>query len=170
MEATIVGRQGLEGSAARASTLTLERRRDGRLWAVRGGSGWAVSVRRLFPWSEPGRHLSLRDDDEREVALVRDPAELDAASREALEWALVEAGFVFEVVRVLHIEEEVELRSWRVDTRQGSRAFQTRLDDWPRALPHGGFLVRDVTGDLYRLPEPTALDRTSRALLWAFVD
>lgn len=169
MEATIVRRQSVEESA-RVGALALEHRSDGRLWVVRDGREHAVSVRRLFPWSEPGRHLSLRDDEEREVALVRDPAELDAASRGALERALVEAGFVFDVVRVLDIEEEIELRYWRVETRQGLRAFQTRLDDWPRGLPHGGFLVRDVTGDLYRLPEPDGLDRTSRALLWAFVD
>jgi len=31
-------------------------------------------------------------------------------------------------------------------------------------------LIRDVTGDLYHLGRPAALDRNSRALLWAFVD
>jgi len=129
-----------------------------------------VWVRRCFPWSEPGRYLSLRDGDEEEFALIRDPAELDAASREALETALALAGFVFEITRVLEIEEEVEIRRWRVETRQGARSFQTRLDDWPRTLPHGGLLIRDVTGDLYHLGRPAALDRHSRALLWAFVD
>ena len=67
---------------------------------------------------------------------------------------MAEAGFVFEVTRVNEVEEEVEIRHWQVETRQGTRSFQTRLDDWPRALPGGGFLIRDVAGDLYRLPEP----------------
>jgi hypothetical protein len=61
-------------------------------------------------------------------------------------------------------------RRWRVETRQGARLFQTRLDDWPRTLPHGGLLIRDVTGDLYHLGRPADLDRGSRDLLWAFVD
>ena len=162
METTLLGRRG--------AVLSLEQRADGRLWAVRGDEERAVWVRRCFPWSEPGRYLSLRDGDEEEFALVRDPAELDAASREALETALALAGFVFEITRVLEIEEEVEIRRWRVETRQGARSFQTRLDDWPRTLPHGGLLIRDVTGDLYHLGRPAALDRNSRALLWAFVD
>jgi hypothetical protein len=149
---------------------TLACRRDGRLWAVKDGVERAVVVRRCFPWSEPGRFVSLRDDDEEEFALVRDPAELDVESRRALETALVDAGFVLQVTRVLEIEEEVELRHWRVETRQGPRLFQTRLDDWPRALPQGGLLVRDVAGDLYHLAEPRELDRRSRKLLWAFVD
>jgi len=162
MEATLLGRRG--------AVLSLEQRSDGRLWAVRGDEERAVWVRRCFPWSEPGRYLSLRDGDEEEFALVRDPAELDAVSREALETALALAGFVFEITRVLEIEEEVEIRRWRVETRQGARSFQTRLDDWPRTLPHGGLLIRDVTGDLYHLGRPAALDQRSRALLWAFVD
>ncbi len=101
---------------------------------------------------------------------MRDPADLDAASRRVLEEALVAAGFVFQITHVTAIEEEVDIRHWRVETRQGPRSFQTRLDTWPRVLHHGGLLVRDVAGDLYHLPDPAALDRQSRALVWAFVD
>lgn len=151
-------------------SVTLERRADGRLWALRDGEARPVWVRRCFPWSDPMCYVSLRDQDENEVALVADPEALDAESREALEWALASAGFVFQVTRVLEIEEEVEIRNWRVQTRQGERRFQTRLDDWPLELPGGGLLIRDVAGDLYRLAEAGRLDKKSRALLWAFVD
>jgi len=99
---------------------------------------------------------------------VADVRELDAASRAALERALAEAGFVLEVERVTSIEEEFELREWQVQTRQGPRSFQTRLDDWPRQTPGGGLLVRDVAGDLYHVPDPETLDAQSRKLLWAF--
>lgn len=143
---------------------------DGRLVAIVRGVPVPVRLRQCFPWSQPHRHLSLRDAEDREVVLVDDPASLDAASRAALERALAEAGFVLEVTRVVAIEEEVEIRHWTVETRQGPRSFQTHLDDWPRALPMGGLLMRDVAGDLYRLPAPAALDRRSRELLWAFVD
>ena len=77
---------------------------------------------------------------------------------------------MLEVTRVRSIEEEVEIRHWTVDTAQGGRRFQTHLDDWPRVLPGGGLLMRDVAGDLYRLPDPASMDRHSRELLWAFVD
>jgi hypothetical protein len=150
--------------------LRLARRADGRLWAERDGEARPVSVRRCFPWSEPTRYVSLRDDDEREFALVADLTDLDAASRGVLEQALAEAGFVFVVTAIRAVDEEVEIRAWRVDTTQGSRRFQTRLDDWPRELPGGGILIRDVAGDLYHVPDPRALDRRSRQLLWAFVD
>lgn len=151
--------------------LRLERRADGRLWLVRpDGRATAVRVNRSFPWSRPGQYLSLLDADDDEMGMVKDPADLDAESRRVLENALVEAGFLFEITGVTEIDEEVEIRTWRVSTRQGARWFQTRLDDWPRELPDGGLLIRDVAGDLYRLGDTKQLDQKSRDLLWAFVD
>jgi hypothetical protein len=102
--------------------------------------------------------------------MVDDPAALDDASRGALERALGIAGFVLEVIRVVDIDEEVEIRQWSVETASGARSLQTHLDDWPRVLPDGGLLIRDVAGDLYKLGAPRSLDRKTRELLWAFVD
>jgi hypothetical protein len=143
---------------------------DGRLIAVIDGVAVPVRLRQCFPWSEPHRHLSLRDTDDREVAMIEDPETLGPQSRRALDRALAEAGFVLDVTRVLDIDEEVEIRQWTVETKHGRRSFQTHLDDWPRVLPMGGLLIRDVAGDLYRLADPSAMDRKSRELLWAFVD
>ena len=140
------------------------------LIARKNGREVAVSIRQAFPWSESTRYLSFRDSDDEEFAFVSDPASLGESSRAALESALLVAGFVLEIQRVLAIEEEVEIRNWQVETRQGARTFQTRLDDWPRTLPGGGVLVRDVAGDLYHVPDPALLDRQSRRLLWSFVD
>ena len=150
--------------------VALRRGADGRLYAGEGDAARAVVVRRCFPWSEPARYISLRDEQHHEVALVRDPLELTTASRLALLEARAEAGFLVEVTRVIAIEEEVEIRHWQVETRQGPRSFEIRLDDWPRPLPGSVFLIRDVAGDLYRLPRPETMDAKSKELLWAFVD
>jgi len=143
---------------------------NGRLFVNHNEQQISVRLRQCFPWSEPHRHLSLRDDKEREVALIDDPAQLAPASRRALEDALAAAGFVLVVTRVAGVDEEVEIRHWSVETVHGPRTFQTHLDDWPRTLPGGDLLIRDVGGDLYRLANPREMDRKSRELLWAFVD
>lgn len=153
--------------------LVLHNAGDGRLFVMINDELVAVELRQCFPWSEPTRYLSLWGSigtDEREVALVDDPAQLSPESRLAVEHALATAGFVLQVTRVLSVEEEVEIRNWRVVTRQGARSFQTHLDEWPRALPDGALLIRDVAGDLYRLPPKCELDKKSRDVLWAFVD
>jgi hypothetical protein len=142
----------------------------GELAVHRDGTLVPVQLTMCFPWSEPGRYLSLRDTDERELALVVDIGVLDGESARHLAAAMAASGFVLDVTRVLSVDEEVEIRQWVVETRQGRRTFQTHLDDWPRTLPGGDLLIRDVAGDLYRLHAPAHMDAHSRALLWAFVD
>jgi hypothetical protein len=148
----------------------VERAPDGQLWVVREGRRIPSRVRPCFPWSQPSRYVSLRDFDDEEVGFVRDVSDLDADSRKALEHALIEAGFVLEVESIASIVEEVEIRSWRVQTLQGPRSFQTARDEWPRELPGGSLLIRDVAGDLFFVREPSALDQESQDLLWAFAD
>lgn len=155
---------------SKTADAVIERGADGRLHVHVDGATHAVRVRRCFPWTEPGRFISLRTEEDREVALIAEPAALDDASRRVLEDALAEAGFLFDIVAVLDVDEEIELRQWRVRCVQGARTFQTRLDEWPRRLPDGRVLLRDLAGDLYRLPDPRTLDARSRRLLWAFVD
>jgi len=148
----------------------LERRRDGQLWLSFDGRSEAVWISRCFPWSARARFISLRDDERSELVLIDNPATLDTASRETLEDALVEADFVLDVVRIEGIDEEIEIRSWTVETRQGWRRFQTRRDEWPRVVPGGGVLIRDVAGDLYYIRKPAELDRKSGELLAVFID
>ena len=156
--------------APKRTGLRLERGSDGQLWARQGESVRAVRVTRCFPWSEPSRYLSIRDGDEEEVALIHDLAELGPDSRHALAESLIEAGFVLQVEGVEEVDEEIEIRTFRVRTRQGPRSFQTFRDEWPQPMPGGGVLIRDVVGDLYFIPSPASLDEKSRKLLWAFLD
>lgn len=148
----------------------IERLSNGKLGVRRDGTVTAVSVRLCLPWSEPGRYVSLRDEKNREVALINDVAELASDARAMVEQALAEAGFLFEIVRVESLDNEFEIRNWKVVTLQGPCTFQTELDDWPRALPNGGLLIKDVTGNLFFVRDPKALDGKSMKLLWVFVD
>jgi hypothetical protein len=159
-----------ENNDCEEAELRLERRNDGQLWAVLPDKATPVWVRRCFPWTAPARFVSLRDRDEEEVALVRDLDELEPDSRRVLATSLAEAGFVLEVTGVKQVEDEIEIRTFHVQTKQGPRRFQTLRDEWPRPMPDGGILLKDVAGDLYLVADPKALDRTSRDQLSALLD
>jgi hypothetical protein len=149
---------------------TLEQRRDGQLWLSLRGESCVVRLARCFPWSSRNRFISLRDDERCERLLVEDPAKLDPRMRAVLEDALVEADFVLEIERVRRIDEEIEIRCWSVETSQGPRSLQTHRDEWPRPVPGGGILIRDVAGDLFYIRRPEELDEHSRQLLAVFID
>lgn len=140
-----------------------------RLWLTLAGAAVQVKPVRCFPWSSPLELVSLRDEQDEEHLLVADPSELDAASARALEAALLGVGFVLDVQSIDSIEEDYEVRVWHTQTRQGKRTFQTKLDEWPWASPDGGHLVRDLSGDLFRLPPLETLDEKTRQRLWAYV-
>lgn len=156
---------------ARAPARELGLRLDAaqRLWLERGGSSVRVRPVRCFPWSSPFELVSLRDEQDREHHLVKHLQELDPGSARALEVAMLGAGFVLEVKSVESIEEDYEVRVWHTHTQHGKRTFQTKLDEWPWASPGGGHLVRDLAGDLFRLPPIETLDEKTRGWLWAYV-
>ena len=160
----------LKKNLEQATRLLLERRGDGQLWAISNGASQPVRVHRCFPWSEPDQFLSLRDQENQEVAMVIHLDELGLESREALAASLLEAGFVLRITSIHEVDEEIEIRTWKVETEQGPRSFQTKLDDWPWEVPGGGIVIRDVAGDLYHVADPEAMDEKSRRWLWAFVD
>lgn len=151
--------------------IRMQRLDDGRLH-VRIGEDppRTVQARRCFPWSAPERHISLRGDEDHEVVMIDDMDQLDDDSRAALQDALDETSFVFEVIGVDSMDTVFEIRNWQVRTRQGPMTFQTRLDAWPRQTPGGGMLFRDVSGNLFHFIDPHGMDEHSRRVIWAFVD
>ncbi len=149
--------------------LKVEWRRDGQLWAGVNGDAVPVQASLCFPWSKPSEYISLRNDDEDEVALIPTLDELDDSSRQAVEQALASAGFVLEVTQVIQTREDFDIRQWKVMTRQGVRTFQTKLDDWPHQTPGGGWLFSDIAKDLFFISDIGALDQKSQKELWAFV-
>lgn len=152
-------------------SLKLETRANGRLWLIRAGhDDVAVRVVRPFPWTAPTEYLSLINDDDHEEALVRAVDELDPDSQVATLEALAPMAFVLEIEAVEHIETEFEIRLWTVRTKQGRYRFQIKHDDWPHPLAAGGFILRDIDANLFRIPPLEQLDETSRKLLWAYTD
>jgi hypothetical protein len=168
-----IERTPIEPKPAIQPSVSVRQHGDGRLVAILGERTVPVKLRQCFPWSEPARFISLRDSDDKEVALIEAPTALDADSRQAFELALAEAGFVLDVTRVLDIDEEIEIRQWTVETKQGSRLSPRfhqngrRCHRSHRTLDHGRSSARTVSapttpGTLYRSGHPRAHDGSAR--------
>jgi len=142
----------------------------GRLLVVDGDKHTAVRVQLCFPWTDPARFFSLRDIDDKELFLIEEPTQLDTASQTALLEAVQQVRFVFEITKVHEVTQDHELRLWRVDTEQGPRRFQTKLDDWPRRVSGHAWMIRDVGGDLYFISQIQQMDTESITILSAYLD
>lgn len=140
-----------------------------------------VTISRCFPWSEPAKWLSIRDQDEKELDLIEDASLLDPVSALSILQAVGEAAFVLKIKRIKSVEEQFELRCWTVELAEveeelslistgAVRRFQTKLNAWPRELPGGGVLIQDVVNDFYLVEDMKRLDSHSQKLLNTFLD
>lgn len=150
--------------------LRVTRSEDGRYHASWSGHQCIVRVSTCFPWTAPGAFVSLRGEDDKEVALIPSLEDLDAESRTVLRHALREAAFAFEIIRIDKVYKEFEIRLWEVTCAEGPRTFQTKVDDYPQPLPPDGLLITDVAGDVYAIHNWRMLDKHSRKQIALFVD
>jgi hypothetical protein len=153
-------------------SLNLSRRADGRLVLRRenGEGETPVQVACCFPWTHPRQFISLRDDKGKEQVLIDDLQQVEAPARELIEDELAERNFLPRLTGIEAITDEIELFHWKVTTAAGPRSFLTRRSDHPRKLANGDVLIKDVSNDLYLIPNPKGLDPKSLKLLWAYLD
>lgn len=153
----------------------LYRRADGRLILQRENSAGKseetpIQVACCFPWTHPYEFISLRDDKGHEQKLIENLQQLDATTRELIQDELAQRNFMPRITGIEAITDEIELFHWQVVTAAGPRSFLTRRNDHPRRLANGDVLIKDVSNDLYLIPNPKGLDAKSLKLLWVYLD
>lgn len=126
---------------------------------------------RLFPITNTTMFISLLDQNEREVAFVRDFKELDEASVEALKACFEEYYMIPKITGVIAISERFGSIKWKVETDRGTVTFRIRNRQSDIKCLYGTkrVLVRDSNDNRYEIPDYTALDAHSKYLLFPYL-
>jgi len=153
----------------------LYRRGDGRLALKHKNEAGEdadtpVQVVCAFPWTNPREYISIRDDKGRELVLIEEMKDLKEPVKKIIEEELARWSFLPRIIRIEAVTSEMELFRWKVETDSGPRDFMTHRHEYPRSLPGGQILLKDVANDLYLIENPKQLDPKSRKILWAHVD
>lgn len=128
-----------------------------------------VRVRRSFPWSSPGRFISIRDAEGKELLLIDDLAQLDPPRRQVIEDSLNSASFIPRITRVDHVDARFGHQDWKVQTDRGPVEFRVQEREDIRFLPDGRFRLKDADGNVYELPSAVELDEHSRRAIGVIV-
>jgi len=128
-----------------------------------------VRVRRSFPWSSPGQFISVRDAEGKELLLIEDLDQLDAAQRKAIEDSLNSASFIPRITRVDDVDARFGHQNWKVQTDRGAVEFRVQEREDIRFLPDGRFRLKDADGNVYELPSAADLDEHSRRAIGVIV-
>ena len=129
-------------------------------------SGREVTLRRAFPLTRPDEYVSVRDDNGREIGLLRDLAGLEPASRRLAAEELARRYLVTRLLRIVSARERFGVVDWEAETDRGRRRFTTRdlRDNVLRPAP-GHYVFTDVDGNRYSVLNLGKLDSSSRACL-----
>jgi hypothetical protein len=126
----------------------------------------AVTVHRTFPLSHPRRYYSVRDSAANEVGLLPDPGKLGEESRRLVEEELRRRYMISVVTRVTGAKDRFGTVEWHVLTDRGPCNFTTReLRETVLCDRPGHYIITDVEGNRFEIPDLAKLDRRSQELL-----
>ena len=150
---------------------TLSQDTQGRLILHRPGEPDVVdvTVRRSFPWSNPGHFVSIRSNDGKELTLIDDLAQLASDQRELIERLLGQAMFIPRITRVRLVDVRFGYQQWTVATDRGEIEFRVQEREDIRFHPDGRFSIKDADGNIYELPRLDHLDPESRRAVEAIL-
>ena len=125
-----------------------------------------LKVVRVFPISDPERYLSLRDAKGNEIGIIADPARLEPPVR-ALVGEAVNRRYLMPVIaRIVAARERFGIVEWVVETDRGRKTFMTRnLREEVMTPSSRRYLLKDVDGNRYDIPDFSRLDGNSQGLL-----
>lgn len=130
----------------------------------------SLEPRRLFPVSDTQHYISLLDDKEKEVALVRDVAELDEESAAALAACFGEFYRIPYITRVLETREKFGSLTFVVETDHGGPVtFRIRNRHSDIKASGTRVLIRDASDNRYEIPNYEMLDAASKRLLFPYL-
>ena len=120
---------------------------------------------RLFPIRAEDTYISLLDEKDNEIALIRDLANISEDSRAAVNACFADMYRIPNITRIIDINEKFGTLMWTVETDRGTISFLIRGRYQTVKRIGKRFRVRDNCDNRYEIPDYTKLDKHSQRLL-----
>ena len=128
-----------------------------------------LEPRRLFPLSDLDHYITLLNDKEKEVALIKDLADIDQKSREAIEGCFEDYYMIPTITEIIHVEDKFGTLKWKVMTDRGEILFSIRNRHSDIKCYDGEhMLVRDSNDNRY-LATVSKLDKKSLHKIYSYL-
>ena len=130
-----------------------------------------LEPRRLFPVTDTEHYISLLNDKEKEIALIRNLSDLDEASRQVLEDCFREYDMIPKIARILEVHDKFGVLEFKVLSDRGEISFRirNRHSDIKNLHGTGRIVFRDSNDNRYEIPCFDDLDKHSRHCLFSYV-
>ncbi|NLN78734.1 MAG: DUF1854 domain-containing protein [Armatimonadetes bacterium] len=148
-----------------AATLSFRERGDALMLTVRDDRTYLkVRAVRAFPLSEQHEYIGLLDAiNGHEIGMLRRLNDLDGEARLLVQQEIDKRYFVPRIIKIVDAKKEFGSIYWDVETDRGDRRFVLRgLRDSIHEIEPGRYLINDVDGNRFELPQIADLDSKSQ--------
>ena len=140
--------------------------KNGLLYLTLNGEETRVTLFRQFPFDLLWEYISVLDEEEREMGIVRSVDLFEEETRELLVKELKKRYYSVTVTGILSVKERFGFSYWRVDTDEGEQKFTLRDTLKNIACVNGTrVFFTDVNGNRFEIPDLASLDPKSRRKL-----
>ncbi|MBQ3491959.1 MAG: DUF1854 domain-containing protein [Oscillospiraceae bacterium] len=129
-----------------------------------------LTPKRLFPFNDKNKYITLLDEDQKEVAIIRDLNTLTPESRAVVETALEGFYFLPKITKVYSLHEKFGLFTFDAETDKGRIQFDMgNLHYNIKRLEGNRVLFRDMNDNRYEIADYTKLDKKSMRLIYPYI-
>ena len=136
--------------------------KNGFLYIKYGENEQRAFLCRQFPFEKLWEFISVMDEEQREIGIIRDVTAFDEATRTLLTDELNRRYYAPEILSIISFKERYGFSYWKVKTPDGEVSFT--LHDTFRSIIRAGekrMILLDVDGNRFEIPDVDALDRRS---------
>lgn len=121
-----------------------------------------LGPRCLFPISGPDRYISLLNEKNEEIAVIRNVNNLMPDSKKVIKEVLYNYYLIPKITAVLDRSEKYGILRWKVETDRGVREIEiTHRQSDVKVIYQKRVLIKDSNDNRYEIPDYDALDARS---------
>lgn len=136
--------------------------KNGFLYIQYGEKEQRAFLCRQFPFEKLLEFISVMDEEQCEIGIIRDVAVFDEETRTLLTDELKRRYYAPVILSIISFKERYGFSYWKVKTPEGEVSFT--LHDTFRSIIRAGekrMILLDVDGNRFEIPDVDALDRRS---------
>ena len=124
-----------------------------------------ILLYRIFPFSMEEEYISVRDEKNEEIGIIKSFNDLNSKARKIIRDELDWIYFCPIINKVYNLEEEFGYSYWEVETDHGKKEFTLRGNKAITPIAEKRILITDLEGNRYQIKDIDSLDKASLKLI-----